>query len=125
MPTKDEESQAWIEIGAKLRRARKDAALSQAEVAEKTDISRVAISEIESGRRKVSTLELGALSRAVGRDPEHFLGRSDTEEAFGAPATVSHLARTARQLAPEDQEQLLRFAEYLKQQASHRTQGSR
>lgn len=121
---KDDEARAWKEMAAKLRQARKESGLSQAEVAEKTGISRVAISEIESARRKVSSLELAALARTFALEPDHFLGGAVGEEAYGAPATISHLARTARQLAPEDQEQLVRFAEYLKHQAQQRPEGA-
>jgi transcriptional regulator with XRE-family HTH domain len=115
--SKTDKAQAWMELASKLRQARQDAGLSQAEVAGRAGLSRVSVSEIESGRRKVSSLELASLAKLYDRGAEHFLGTSNAEPSFGSPTMVSHLARTAKQLAPQDQEQLVRFAEYLRGQS--------
>ena len=122
--TRSSGSDAWMEMARKLRNARKEAGLSQANLAEQTGISRVAVSEIESARRKVNSLELAELARVLGRDAEYFLGTARAEETFGSSPTIGHLARAARQLAPEDQQQLVRFAEYLRQQSQRRHGGS-
>lgn len=119
----DDQARAWMELASKLRQARQDAGLSQAEVANRAGLSRVTVSEIESSRRKVSSLELASLAKLFDRDPQYFLGMSNTEPSFGSPAVVGHLARTAKQLAPQDQEQLLRFAEYLRGQSRKKSGG--
>jgi len=122
--TKPDTEEGWIELARRLKEARKEAGLSQAEIAEQTGLSRVAISEIESARRKVSSLELAALAKALGREPDHFL-RAGGEESFGSSSAIGYLARTARQLAPEDQAQLVKFAEYLRQQSRSRRSSTR
>ncbi len=115
-PASGDQALAGMALASRLREARRSQGLSQSEVARRAGLSRVAISEIESGRRKVSSLELASLARLFGRDPQYFLGPESQDTELGAPATVTHLARTAQELTPQDQEQLLRFAQYLRQQ---------
>jgi transcriptional regulator with XRE-family HTH domain len=114
------EQTARLEMARRLRASRLERGLSQAELAEVTGISRVAVSEIESGRRKVGSLELATLSRVLGQPPDYFLGTSSADEEHAGTRTINHLARTARKLAPSDQEQLLRFAEYLRHESQRR-----
>jgi transcriptional regulator with XRE-family HTH domain len=112
-------------LAQRLRGSRIDLGLSQAQVAAATGLGRVAIAEIEAGRRKVSSLELAALSKAYGQEVSFFLGETEIgAEAYGSP-TVNYLARAAKQLAPQDQEQLLRFAEYLRAESKKRSQSRR
>jgi transcriptional regulator with XRE-family HTH domain len=123
------DSRSQVDMGKRVRSARLDTGFSQLELANQTSISRVAVSEIEAGRRKVSSFELAALARALDRPTEYFLGiLNHPEETFGGSTggstTVVHLARAARQLGPEDQEQLLRFAQYLRTEARRRPSGS-
>jgi transcriptional regulator with XRE-family HTH domain len=114
-----------VALARKLRASRLDAGMSQAEVAEAVGLSRVAVAEIEAGRRKVSSIELNALARAYGRPLEAFLGaNAPTDEIVGSPV-MTHLARTAKQLTAEDQEQLLRFAEYLRSESRKRREAER
>jgi len=125
--TQDKNALAQAQLGKRVRAARAERGLSQAELAAQLEMSRVAVAEVEAGRRKVSSFELAALSRALQQPTDYFIRVEEPEEAvFGAaPDKVAHLARTAKQLTPGDQEQLLRFAEYLKSQASRRNEVSR
>ena len=111
------------QLARRLRSSRLEAGMSQAEAAEAVGLSRVAIAEIEAGRRKVSSIELGALSRAYAQPVEAPLGGGPMASEAGSPV-MTHLARTAKQLAPEDQEQLLRFAEYLKTESRRRRESN-
>jgi transcriptional regulator with XRE-family HTH domain len=105
-------------LGRRLRDARRELGLSQAQVSEKSGIGRVAISEIEGGRRKVSSLELARLARLFGHEPDYFLNAVSLDRGpTYASQKLSVLARTARKLSEHDQEQLLRFAEYLRREA--------
>jgi Zn-dependent peptidase ImmA (M78 family)/transcriptional regulator with XRE-family HTH domain len=54
------------EIGKRLRSARQNCDISQEKAAEAIGLPRSAISQIESGKRAVSTLELARLSRLYG-----------------------------------------------------------
>lgn len=64
---------AEIELGRRLREARKSWKLTQADAAEALGLSRSAISEMEAGRRGVSSLELHRLAHLYGRDISDFL----------------------------------------------------
>jgi transcriptional regulator with XRE-family HTH domain len=83
--------------------------LSQAQVAEVLGIPRAAVSAIESGRRRVSSLELKKLGELFGASVDRLLGNDVKEDP-----TAAALFRTAKVLTPEDRQQVLRFAEFLR-----------
>ncbi len=60
------------ELAKRLREARERAGFTQEDAAKALGLVRPAISQIESGRRKVSSIELIALSRLYGRSPQSF-----------------------------------------------------
>jgi transcriptional regulator with XRE-family HTH domain len=102
---------AWRELGERIRESREYLGLSQGDVADVLGISRPAVSQIESGRRKLSTLELAKLARFFGRPYEYFLGEAPETEV---DATSQALFRATRDLTDTDREQVLRFAEFLR-----------
>lgn len=110
IPVTNEERQR--RLAERLREAREYLGLSQQFVADHTGLSRVAISAIENGKRKVEALELEALARLYRYPVTYFLDSSD--EALSEPAAVRALAREARSLTDRDREEVLRFAQYLK-----------
>lgn len=101
-------------LGEKLRVAREYIGLSQDEVARQLGIPRTALTNIESGSRKVDAIELQRLSSLYKRSVSYF---TDEEEVSSLPADVTHLARAAAQLSIKDREELGRFAEYLRTRA--------
>lgn len=60
-------------IGARIRKAREDARLSQGDLAQALNLSQAAVSTIENGTRPLRVDELVVLSRLIGRDVEYFL----------------------------------------------------
>jgi transcriptional regulator with XRE-family HTH domain len=110
-PALNDTEQAWAELGERLRRSREYLGLSQSEVAEYMRLSRPAISNIESGRRKVSTFELARLARLYRQPYEYFLG-----EVPEVPedTTTTALFRATRELSDRDRQQVLRFAQFLR-----------
>jgi transcriptional regulator with XRE-family HTH domain len=100
---------------ARLKSAREYLGLSQHEVAEKLQLPRSAISLIETGQRRVDVAELQALARLYERPIAYFTGE---EEAPVLPSDVEILTRKAEKLSPEDRETLLRYTEFLLQQAA-------
>jgi transcriptional regulator with XRE-family HTH domain len=74
-------------------------------------LSRPAVTNIESGRRKVSTFELARLAALYRQPYEYFLG--DAPEVPD-DATTGALFRTTRDLSDRDKEQVLRFAQFLR-----------
>jgi transcriptional regulator with XRE-family HTH domain len=100
-------------MGARLRQAREFLGLSQELVAETLGIPRASVSAMESGRRKVSSLELRDLARLYKRPMEFFLNDSGAKEA-AEDETVQALFRATKNLTQDDKEQVLRFAEFLR-----------
>ncbi len=109
-----------IALGERLRRARDYLGLSQEEVARASDLSRSALSNIETGVRKIAALELQTLARVYRRPVGYFTGEEEIETDL--PEDVAHLARAASDLSLKDREELQQFAEFLRARARQRKQ---
>lgn len=99
-------------LGEQLRRAREYVGFSQDEVASFLRLPRTAVTNIESGQRKVEALELKRLAELYRQPVGHFTGEEEISASL--PADVAHLARQAAKLSVKDREELGRFAEFLK-----------
>lgn len=99
------------QLAQRLREVREYLNYSQQYVSEKTSLPRSAISDIERGARRVSTLELKRLADVYGYRASYFLGE-DPPGAFDGPAAV--LAREASELTSSDQQEVQRFITYLR-----------
>ena len=95
------------ELGARLREAREYVGLLQEDVARALGIPRASVSALESGKRRVSSLELRRLARLYRRPVGWLLGE-DLDIDPSAP-----LFRATADLSDNDKEQVLRFAEFL------------
>ncbi len=104
--------QRYASMGARLRQAREFLGLSQEAVAESLGVPRASVSAMESGRRKVSSLELQDLARLYKRPMDFFL--DDRYDEVAEDETVQALYRATSNLAQDDKEQVLRFAEFLR-----------
>ena len=102
----DEES---IALAHRLRAEREHLKFSQAQVAEVLGIPRAAVSALETGKRRVTSLELKKLAELFGASVDRLLGRTVDED----PADIA-LFRAAKALSPEDRQQVVRFAEFLR-----------
>lgn len=97
----------------RLKEAREYIGASQDRVAKFLDVPRSAISDMESGKRNVSAIELQKLAKLYQRPINWF-----TDDVIeGAPADIEYLARTASQLSDNDVSELQKFAEFLKSKA--------
>ncbi|MBC6480646.1 MAG: helix-turn-helix domain-containing protein [Hormoscilla sp. GM7CHS1pb] len=63
----------YAELGHRIRQAREEATLSQDVVAQHLGLTPSAVSLIESGKRKVDSLELRSFSQLVGKSVAFFL----------------------------------------------------
>ena len=106
-----------MDLGARLRKSREYLGLSQEEVATYLSIPRSALSNIESGRRRIDALELKQLAELYKQPVAYFTGESQPEA--GLPEDIAHLARAATSLSARDREELNRFAEYLRARADN------
>ena len=110
MSTDEPDSRASEEmaLARRLREAREYIGLLQEDVAAALDIPRASVSAIESGKRRVSSLELRRLGRLYRRPVAWLLGEEDAEVDMDAP-----LYRATAALSTQGKEQVLRFAEFL------------
>ena len=99
-------------LGIRLREARNYLGFKQEEVASALGIPRTALSDIESGQRKVDAIELQRLAKLYRQDVSYFL--DENAAAAPLPDNVAHLARQAASMSEQDREELSRFAEYLR-----------
>jgi transcriptional regulator with XRE-family HTH domain len=101
------------EIGARLKAARDYLGLSQELVAQRLDVPRPAVSAMERGQRKVSSVELKQFARLYGKPLGYFLGEDD-DPVLESDEVSSALFRATRQLSETDRRQVLQFAEFLR-----------
>jgi transcriptional regulator with XRE-family HTH domain len=106
-------------LSRRLREAREYLGLSQETVSEHLGVPRAAISAMETGKRKVSSLELKQLAKLYRRDYNYFLeSDKELEESSESEDVSKALFRITDQLKDSDREQVLRFAQFLKQAGS-------
>lgn len=104
--------QQRVELGQRLREAREYIGLSQDDVASVLGVSRPAVTNIESGARKVEALELSKLASIYGTTVEYLLTGQKTVAV--EEEKLAFLARATQGLSQSDLEQLLRFTDYLR-----------
>lgn len=103
-------------LGNRLRESREYLGLSQEFVAEHLGIPRASMSAMENGKRKVSSLELKQLARIYKQPLSYFLGEDEfAHDEQSQDVIFSALYRTARALSDQDRQQVLRFAQFLRQ----------
>lgn len=110
--TREDDDAARRRLGERLREARKYLGLKQEEVATYLKIGRTALTDIESGQRRVEAIELTRLAQLYRQSVGYFTGEDKASAAL--PVDVAHLARRVADLSAEDREELSRFAEYLR-----------
>ncbi|PDT34464.1 MULTISPECIES: helix-turn-helix domain-containing protein [Sinorhizobium] len=99
-------------LGERLRKAREYIGYSQDEVAAFLRVPRTAVTNMESGTRKVEALELSKLAELYRKTVGYFMENDTAGDTL--PPDVAHLARQAAKLSVKDREELGRFAEFLK-----------
>lgn len=110
-----------VEMGGRLRQAREYLNYSQEEVATALAVARPAVTHMESGTRKVESLELEKLAKLYGRSVDYFLSG---QEEFSADDKVAFAARTLHGLSGRDLEEVTKFANYLRNSSrSHARKG--
>jgi len=119
----DDPDRQRVEMAARLKEAREYLGLSQDDVATALNISRPAVTNIESGNRKVEAVELDRLAKLFGRPVDYFL--SGASAAAPADEKVAFYARTFKDLSDKDLNEVARFAEFLRASSGKKTAGSK
>lgn len=99
------------EIGAVVRRARRDAGLSQVELASLLGTTQSAVSLYEAGERGVSIDMAMRMARILGKPVSHFFGGDATFKRVEDPAIREFLANVEKR--PEELESLMRYWQWL------------
>lgn len=71
------------EIGARIRKARKSAGLNQSDVAEILKISAPAVSQMETGRIRMTVRSICEIAAIVNTSPDYLLGLKRRKGARG------------------------------------------
>jgi transcriptional regulator with XRE-family HTH domain len=100
-------------LAQRLREAREYLGFSQEEVAQSLNIPRSALSNIETGQRRVEAVELKRFA-ALYRRPLGFFTGDPADSLPPLPEDVAHLARKASNLSKQDRDELSRFADFLR-----------
>ncbi|AQA22424.1 helix-turn-helix domain protein [Rhodococcus sp. MTM3W5.2] len=116
------ENDEWVTLGSRLREVREYLNFSQQYVSAAIGMQRSAISDVERGQRKVDSLELRKLARLYGYPVSHFLAEDDLE-AVEPPGAA--LARAMVDLTEDDQDEVLKFVQFLKFNAASKRPGER
>src|SRR5688572_28692032 len=95
-----EEEAARMLLATRLREAREYLGLSQGQVAQHLGLSRSALSNIETGQRKVEVVELTRLATLYKR-PVAYFAAEPAAPGDALPPDVELLARKASKLTPK------------------------
>lgn len=98
-------------LATRLRETREYLGMSQQDVADRAGLSRAVVSAIETGRRRVESIELSALADIFSQPISFFLDPAPVGDDVSTD--VQHIARAARALTDTDRAELLRFAQFL------------
>lgn len=107
-PTEPTEPQLEQALAERLRTEREYLGLSQDQVARVLELPRAAVSAFETGRRKVSSVELARLAKLYGTTPNRLLGSE-----MPVDDRTTKLFRATNKLSEHDKDQVLRFVEFL------------
>lgn len=95
-------------LGKRIREIREKFGFTQEFIADKLSVSRPSVSQIESGNRKVTSIELKVLSDVFGVSLHSFFD-GDT------PSPAIALLRTQAGLSEKDKEEILRFDKLIRE----------
>jgi transcriptional regulator with XRE-family HTH domain len=108
---KQESEEARL-LRTRLRETREYLNLAQDFVAKQAGLHRSALADIERGERKVDSLELARLARVYRYPVEYFYGNEP--DLSPDDGTLTALNRTAGELSEAAQQDVLRFAQFLR-----------
>ena len=123
MTQREEPDEQRVAMAARLRDAREYLGMSQDEVAAALKLSRPAITNIESGSRKVEAIELDQLAQLYGRTVTYFLSGEQADQT--SSESVAFYARTLTGLSEKDLTEVARFAEFLRASSASKKSSGR
>ena len=113
-----------LKLAERLREAREYLGFSQDQVAQHLGVPRSALSNMETGQRRVEVVELKRLAVLYQKPVAFFTGEAGPPTS-GLPTDVEHLARKASKLTPKDRQELTRFADFLQSRSQPKSDDTR
>lgn len=104
----DKDDQKRAAIAERIKEARRQAGLSQGQVAKLMGLHRPSVSEIEAGNRRVSAEELATLGELFDVSVAWLVGDAPESVETDDPR-IQLAARELKKLKPQDLERLLRL----------------
>lgn len=103
-------------MGSQIRQARKENYMTQKELAKLVYLRQAAISDIENGKREVSTSELLLFCVGLGKSPDYFYPPGDASLIFRTDVNEdeAELLAITRRLYKDDIERLILIARSFK-----------
>jgi transcriptional regulator with XRE-family HTH domain len=113
-------------LGLKIRTARHEAELSQAELGKKLGVTFQQVQKYEKGTNRVGPARLAALCQVLGRPITYFIAEPDYKPntrgeriaSFVASRVGHQLCEAAMDMSPPIQQSLVEFARSLTRQAA-------
>src|SRR5574342_274955 len=102
MPDKavDVVARFYIEVGRRIRAARAEAALTQAELAARLGMTRSSIANLEAGRQRIPLHQFVVIATNLGAEPSHLLAsellQNEAQFMGGLARHLSQAPRTTR-----------------------------
>src|SRR5437016_3790400 len=113
MAQSSDENKERLKLAERLRAAREYLGFSQDQVAQYLGIPRTALSNMETGQRRVEAVELKKLATLYKKPVDYFTGGPDVPPP-ALPSDVEHIARKVSKLSEKDRQELSRFADFLR-----------
>src|SRR5215203_5774561 len=85
----------------RLRELRARAALSQEDLAERSDVARATIADLEAGKRPARPSTLRKLAKGLGVEVTDLYGETEGPFAQAPPSLFNHLRETERRAGAE------------------------
>ena len=117
-PSRLAPAEMWL--AERLRIAREYVGLTQGAVATVLDIPRSAVSAMESGKRRITFLELQQLAHLYRQPLSYFSDQEQQEGHLPADDLSRALHRATQKLGDKDRHQVLLFARFLHNAGSPR-----
>ena len=113
------EREFFVNLGSRIAQLRKDAHLTQVQLAQSIEVAQSTLNAYELGQRRVPVSALPVLARALGVNLEALMGESNirTKKRGPAPKLLQHMERIS-QLPKPQQRFVMQVIESVLAQAS-------
>jgi transcriptional regulator with XRE-family HTH domain len=102
-----------VEVGSRLREARKRAGLTQTQLAEAADLALETVSRVERGVQSPTVDNLQTMARVLGTSLATLVGEGGEAPIEQLPPEVGRIVHVLREETPEQQRRIRRIVELI------------